>query len=350
MCLYPKLIQNRKYLANKKNGGNIPTVLDERCLHVSVGCGKCIECTRKKRSQWMVRLMEDIKVNTNAKFITLTFSNEKYKHHADIVINETWIEINKLLNSKGGLEDKQKLIEEKKKSIKGYDLDNKIAKKAVRLFLERWRKKYKKSLRHFLVTELGDSKTDHLHLHGIVWSYDISELKNIWANGYVWDGKEINGNKQNFVNEKTVNYITKYITKKDEKHKEYQSIILCSAGIGKNYMESFNAKKNNFNENETYTKYKTKTGLEIALPMYYRNKLYNDEEREKLWIEQLNKQERYIMGNRIDVSKSMEEYFKGLEYYRRLNKELGYGNGKIDWKRLKYEKELRALKQALRGL
>ena len=119
MCLYPKLIQNRKYLANKKNGGNIPTVLDERCLHVSVGCGKCIECTRKKRSQWMVRLIEDIKVNTNAKFITLTFSNEEYKHHADIVINETWSEINKLLNSKGGLEDKQKLVDEMKRSIKG---------------------------------------------------------------------------------------------------------------------------------------------------------------------------------------------------------------------------------------
>ena len=189
-----------------------------------------------------------------------------------------------------------------------------------------------------------------MRLHGIVWSDDISQLKNIWGNGYVWDGKEINGKKQNFVNEKTVNYITKYITKKDEKHKEYQSIILCSAGIGKNYINSFNAKMNKFIGDETYTKYKTKTGLEIALPMYYRNKLYNDDEREKLWITQLNKEERYIMGNRIDVSMDMNEYFNGLEYYRKLNKELGYGNGKIDWKRLKYEEEIRKLKQALRGL
>jgi hypothetical protein len=32
MCLYPRLIKNRKYIKNKKNGGNIPPVKDERVL------------------------------------------------------------------------------------------------------------------------------------------------------------------------------------------------------------------------------------------------------------------------------------------------------------------------------
>ena len=35
MCLYPKLIKNPKYKANKKNGGNIPAVFDERVKLVS---------------------------------------------------------------------------------------------------------------------------------------------------------------------------------------------------------------------------------------------------------------------------------------------------------------------------
>ena len=48
MCLYPKLIKNRKYIANKKNGGVIPAVLDERVKLVSVGCGKCMECKKRK--------------------------------------------------------------------------------------------------------------------------------------------------------------------------------------------------------------------------------------------------------------------------------------------------------------
>ena len=76
MCLYPRLIQNKKYTKNKKNGGGIPAVSDKRVLAVPIGCGKCMECKAKKGREWKVRLSEDIKVNKNAKFVTLTFSNQ----------------------------------------------------------------------------------------------------------------------------------------------------------------------------------------------------------------------------------------------------------------------------------
>ena len=76
MCLYPKLIRNRKYVVNEKNGGDVPIPFDSRVLFVPVGCGKCIECRRKKSREWKVRLLEDIKVNKNAKFVTLTFSKD----------------------------------------------------------------------------------------------------------------------------------------------------------------------------------------------------------------------------------------------------------------------------------
>ena len=79
MCLYPTLIRNRKYLKNKKNGGNIPPVPDQRVLWVPVGCQECIECRKQKARNWQVRLMEDIKEHKNGKFITLTFSNKSYK-------------------------------------------------------------------------------------------------------------------------------------------------------------------------------------------------------------------------------------------------------------------------------
>ena len=52
MCLYPKLIKNRKYIANKKNGGAIPPVTDLRVIMVPVGCGKCIECLKQKGREW----------------------------------------------------------------------------------------------------------------------------------------------------------------------------------------------------------------------------------------------------------------------------------------------------------
>ena len=36
------------------------------------------------------------------------------------------------------------------------------------------------------------------------------------------------------------------------------------------------------------------TGHKIAIPMYWRNKLYTDEEKEKLWIHKLDQETRYV--------------------------------------------------------
>ena len=76
MCLYQKLIRNRKYTANKKNGGVIPPIPDIRVLQVPVGCGKCIECRKQKAREWKLRLLEDIKYHPDCKYVTLTFNNE----------------------------------------------------------------------------------------------------------------------------------------------------------------------------------------------------------------------------------------------------------------------------------
>ena len=77
MCLYPKLIDNPKYKSTKKNGGNIPPITDQRVKKVPIGCGNCIECRKRKSREWQTRLLEDIRHNKNAYFITLTFSEEK---------------------------------------------------------------------------------------------------------------------------------------------------------------------------------------------------------------------------------------------------------------------------------
>ena len=65
MCLYPTLIKNTKYTKTKKNGGIIPAVRDKRVLGVPIGCGRCMECMKKKKRDWQIRLLEDIKTNKN---------------------------------------------------------------------------------------------------------------------------------------------------------------------------------------------------------------------------------------------------------------------------------------------
>lgn len=214
MCLYPRLMKNRKYTKTKKNGGNIPPVNDERVLWVPIGCQKCIECRRQRAREWQVRLQEDIKRHTNGKFVTLTFSDE----------------------SLAGLEQEGE-------GLGGYQLDNHTATMAVRRFLERWRKKYGKSVRHWLVTELGHKGTERIHLHGIIWtSESFDTIEKIWQYGWVWKGY----GKENYVNTRTINYIVKYIIKADEKHPGYISKVLTSSGIGRGYEKEHNAKRNKY--------------------------------------------------------------------------------------------------------
>ena len=131
MCLYPRLIKNRKYTANKKNGGNVPVFNDIRTLYVPVGCGVCMECMKKKAREWQVRMQEEIRHDKSGKFLTLTFSEDSLE-----------------------------------KLKKDYELtkENEIATKAMRLFLERWRKKHKKSVKHWFVTELGREGTERIHM------------------------------------------------------------------------------------------------------------------------------------------------------------------------------------------
>lgn len=314
MCLYPKMIKNKKYTRTKKNGGNIPAVTDERTLYVPVGCGKCIECMKQKSRAWQVRLYEEIKSNNNGKFVTLTFNDKSLK------------ELTKIYNSK--YQDYKKIEE------------NEIARIAVRRFLERWRKKYKKSVRHWLVTELGHNGTERIHLHGIIFTDEIEEIKKIWQYGIVWIGE--------FVNEKTISYIVKYINKIDIKNKGYQPKVLCSAGIGSNYTNRPDSKLNKYNKTETKEYYRTKSGIKLNLPIYYRNKIYSEEEKELLWLQKLDKNIRFVCGEKIDISINDNDYYKTLQHYRERNKKLGYGDESEIWSIKRYKEQRRELKERQR--
>lgn len=306
MCLYPKLIKNRKYTANKKNGGIIPAVTDERTLYVPIGCGKCMECMKKKSREWQVRLQEEIRTDKTGKFITLTFNEKSLQ------------ELEKEIQKDNKINDK---IEE-----------NIIATIAVRRFLERWRKEFKKSVKHWLITELGHQGTERIHLHGLLFTNESNEkIEEKWKYGYIFVG--------DYVNNKTINYIIKYVTKVDKDHKGYTPIILTSSGMGKNYLKRDDAKNNKFKNENTLEYYKTIQGFKQNLPIYYRNKLYTDEEKEKLWLNKLDKQIRYVGGEKIDISKGEETYYKTLEYYQIRNKQLGYGDDTTDWSKETYKQQ-----------
>lgn len=330
MCLYPRLIKNKKYTSNKKNGGNIPAISDKRTEYVPIGCGNCMECRKQKGRAWQIRMSEHIKTNKEGKFVTLTFSNEAITELQKKSIDE----INEKIKKAKTHKEKEKLEELKT----GYKLDNYIATYAVRRFLERYRKEHGKTIHHWLITELGHNGTENIHLHGIVWTNE--NITKHWQYGFVWIG--------DYVNERTVNYIVKYVTKIDQKHKNYTSKILTSSGIGSKYTETYNSQKNKYKTKNTEETYRFRNGTKASLPIYYRNKIYTDEEKEKLWIEKLDKQERWILGQRIDISETEEHYIKALKEAQRKNERLGYGKSEKNWSEIEYENNRRELMRSKR--
>lgn len=347
MCLYPTLIRNRKYVPNKKNEGNPPEITDERTLYVPIGCGNCMECRKQKAREWQVRLSEELKTNKKAYFITYTFSTEALQKHTAIVLTNIQEQREKLTKC---LKETQlnTTLQKLEYQSAGYGLDNAIATTAVRMYLERYRKHKGRSLRHWLVTELGHQRTEHLHLHGIIWTDDLELACKTWQNGFIWKGNNKNNNIQNYVNEQTINYIIKYVTKIDNDHRSYKPIILASPGIGRHFIDSTNAELRKYRDTETNETYKTRSGHKIALPIYYRNHLYTDEQREKLWLNKLDKGKRYILGTEIDVNTDLKNYMAALKAAQQRNKELGYGTNEKNWNATQYEQQHREMIQSKR--
>lgn len=296
MCLYPRLYYNKKYQANKKNGGVVPTMTDDRVSVVPVACGECVECRRKKSREWTVRLIEELRNNTEVYLVTLTFSEKALEELRSYVPPS---------------EDEETLLQEERF----------ICKTAIRYFTENWRKKFKKTIKHWFINELGHEGTERVHLHGLVWNTEnIPDfkywIKNKWKYGIVHFGE--------WVNEVSIGYLMKYVTKNDEDHPEFKQYIWSSNGMGKNYLNRSDSLKNKYQKGKTNENYTMPNGQKIQLPIYWRNHIYTEEEREKLWIEKLDKNKRFIMGIEIDINQDEKEYFRTLKAYQKTSERLGY--------------------------
>lgn len=297
MCLYTKYITNPKYLPNKKNNYNPPACKDRRLLYVPIKCGKCMECRKQNQSQWVVRLSEEIRKNPEALFVTLTFNEESYKELAAITKNE-----------------------------------NEMCRIALRKMLENYRVQNKHTIRHWVATELGDD--GRIHMHGIFWT-DRKVIEKYWKYGFIFIGT--------WVNEQTIFYITKYIMKVSTVDKNFTPKILCSKGIGANYLNRYDVHNNRYKEKRTDESYRLRDGRKISLPDYYKRKIYSEKEREKLWIEKQERGYRYIMGEKVNVDNE-QEYFSLLNFYREKAKRI-LNEKPQDWDREKHKIHLKKLKE-----
>lgn len=274
-CYFPKTIKNPRYRYSDIPSDQ-PKPFD---YYVTVGCGLCPQCLKRKGNDWKIRLFHEIKdclshrtydrdgyiTSGHAEFITLTFSDEYYEFFVD------------------------------------------DPSRALRLFLERYRKKYKVSVKHWFITELG-SERGRLHFHGILFNSKFHVKKHTFdrvQNPYTkkWhftsnDGliKQYNKELQElwkyggtfvgFADESSISYIVKYMTKRyvDDKDgtKEcfndiYRQRIFASNGLGVSYVDSPSASYHIKDDGKTLVRTIVFDGWKYTLPRYYQLKIFGDD-------------------------------------------------------------------------
>lgn len=208
--------------------------------YINVDCGRCINCFRKYMSSWKFRLLHEFYNLTPTQlkrsyFVTLTIENRFYT-------------------------DKKPLL-----------------KKMVRRFLERVRKKYKKSIRHFLITERGEERNRY-HFHGFFIDTIVppNEFYNLWYYGFV----KISPLNSVYPISQSVSYCTTYVTKGKKGTIDFVippedfPLVLVSPGIGKSYVSSTFAKVHTLTDLQPMAF--DFNGSPRSLPRYLRNKVFDE--------------------------------------------------------------------------
>jgi hypothetical protein len=231
-------------------------------------CGKCYDCKARKVNGWAFRLQKEAEISNSAFFLTLTYNQETVPI------------------SPNGLPT--------------------LFKRDVQLFMKRLRKANTNKLKYYLCGEYG-GKTQRPHYHILIFNVDIETVREAWGNGFVHVGK---------LSEASTVYTLKYTSKEetipmwdwDDRQKEFP---LMSKGLGKNYLTKAVRKWHKADLiNRVYCP--LKDNLKVAMPRYYRDKIYTWHEKNIIRAFYENK------DKGIDVDKSREEIYAELDYKHKI--------------------------------
>lgn len=208
-------------------------------------CGKCYECKMRRVSGWSFRLMKEAEVSSSAFFVTLTYDPETVPI------------------TKNGFMT--------------------LSKRDCQLFLKRLRKRTNKKVKYYLAGEYSPAPKNRPHYHIIIFNAEIEDIEIAWNLGHIHYGT---------VSEASVGYTLKYISKegriplfaRDDRQPEFS---LMSKKMGAHYLTKAMRRWHKSDLlNRLYIP--LKDGKKIAMPRYYRDKIYRKVEVEKIVIHMQN--------------------------------------------------------------
>jgi hypothetical protein len=202
---------------------------------VPVPCGRCPPCKLRRVNSWVFRLLQEQKVSTMAHFVTLTYDTR-------------FVPI----------------------SDNGFMT---LRKRDLQLYWKRLRKLCPGAiLKYYAVGEYGTNNR-RPHYHAIVFNVlDINAFHQAWGLGQIHVGQ---------VTTDSIAYTMKYIDKpvsgqmhgRDDREREFP---LMSKALGASYLSDDIIQ---YHQADVSRLYATKEGgHRIALPRYYRQKIYSDDQ------------------------------------------------------------------------
>lgn len=248
-CLFPFYVENPSFPLHSTH------------RKVPVPCGKCPQCLQRRAAEWCFRLEQHEKVCDTSCFITLTYSTD-------------YVPI----------------------TLHGFmSLDRKAFSTCIRSVRKRMRniESFKDvRLSYYVVGEYGsERKRPHYHailfnLPDIQWRTDLEDrrigfsplLDASWPYGVI-DIRECNGD--------TIGYTCKYLHKgksvpahrNDDRVPEFSNM---SKGLGVNYVSPEVVR---FHRSDLAHTYVVSNGYKKALPRYYRERIYSEDERIQIGLQ-----------------------------------------------------------------
>lgn len=250
----------------------------------TVPCSKCPECKARRASGWSFRLMQEERVSSSAFFITLTYDTD----YVPITRN----------------------------GFMGLD------KKHLQLFFKRLRKAHGntgETIKYYAVGEYG-GKTYRPHYHIILFNAQLELIEPAWRVKDVPIGHIHFG----YVEAASVGYTLKYISKpsriplhrNDDRQPEFS---LMSKGLGMSYLSDSMVHWHKCDlENRMYVN--LQDGKKASMPRYYKDKIYNDEERlkigqafkDKVWEERTDEIVKDML-NEVEGAKMRRDKREGID-------------------------------------
>ena len=209
---------------------------------INVPCGKCGACRFNKRVEWTFRLKQEAKQHINSHFITLTYADENLPFTDMGVIT----------------------------------LDKKDLQKFIKRLRKRQAQITDKKIRYYAVGEYG-TNTERPHYHAIIFGCTDSDIINhSWNHGHIHTGR---------VDIASLHYVTKYhvnaVKDYDDDRQNEFATMSRRPGIGSNYL-----KHNKKWHRENMNTHVINDGYKQALPKYYKEKIFTENERK--WLAQKN--------------------------------------------------------------